>query len=336
MNGLVDTFGRKHTYLRISVTDRCNLRCRYCMPGHGIVWKSRDEILSFEEIRRIAGVFVQMGIEKVRITGGEPLVRKDLAKLMKMLGELRSGSNEKNGTGIHTLAMTTNATLLADKCPALKKAGLNALNISLDSLRKERFKDITRRDDFDSVMEGIEAALYANFDSLKLNVVVIKGFNEDEVMDFVDFARDRRINVRFIEYMPFPDNQWSANGVFSYAEMKAVIGNYYTLVPVNNDPCEVARDFAIDGHTGTISFITSMTDSFCSTCNRLRLTADGFIKSCLFYDGEINLRDALRSGATDGEIAGLIRTAVIMKPEAHPPAEELQTQSNRTMIEIGG
>jgi len=327
MNKLVDTFGREHTYLRISVTDRCNLRCSYCMPPEGLNWKEKSEILTYEEIIRIARVFADLGIAKIRLTGGEPLVRKDLHVLVQQLAQLN---------GIKTIAMTTNAVLLAQQAQALKDAGLTALNISLDTLQSKRFSEITKRDDFDNVMQGIHAALTVGFAPLKLNIVVIKGFNDDELVDIVHWAKDKPINVRFIEYMPFKDNHWQPDGVTSYAEMREQMDKHFKLVPLEMEHGAVAKDFAIKHHIGTVSFVTSMTDSFCSSCNRLRLTADGSVKSCLFYLPEVSLRDVLRRGITDEDLALMIQSAVLMKPEAHPPMEELATVANRSMIEIGG
>lgn len=327
MIDLVDSFGRKHTYLRISVTDRCNLRCQYCMPPEGIQLKKKDELLSFEEIIRVARIFVASGIEKIRITGGEPLVRKSLEELISGLAELR---------GLKHLSMTTNAVLLADKAEALRKAGLQSLNISIDSLHAERFKEITLRDDFARVMAGIEASQAAGFDPIKLNVVVMKGKNHDEVIDFVRYVYQRNLNVRFIEYMPFKDNCWDLAAVFSYKDMRELIEQEFQMEPLSGHPSDVAKDFRLRGGTGVVSFISSMTDSFCSTCNRLRMTADGAIKSCLFYEPEINLREQLRSGCSDEQIEELIVYALGKKPEAHPPMEELALMSNRAMVEIGG
>ncbi len=327
MNRLVDRFGRQHTYLRISVTDRCNLRCLYCMPSEAIAWKKRDEILHFEEISRIASILVEMGISKIRITGGEPMVRRDLEGLVARLSAL---------PGVQTLAMTTNAVLLADKAYIFKQSGLKALNISLDSLRRERFQEITQRDDFDKVMAGIDAALSAGFESIKLNCVVMAGYNDDEILDFVDFVKDKGINIRFIEYMPFPDNQWHKGRMLPASEMIEVIERRFRLLPLDSEVGAVARDYALEGHSGSVSFISSMSDSFCGTCNRLRLTADGALKSCLFYAPEVSLRDAIRAGITDDELRSLIEDAVRQKPEAHPPMEELVGMANRTMVEIGG
>lgn len=327
MISLNDRFNRNHTYLRISVTDRCNLRCQYCMPAEGITLKKKDELLSFEEIIRIAGIFVSSGVEKIRITGGEPLVRRNLEELIAGLASLK---------GLKQLAMTTNAVLLAQKAAVLRQAGLNSLNISLDSLRADRFKVITLRDDFNNVIAGIDAAEREGFSPIKLNVVVMKGRNDDEVLDFVRYVHGRPINVRFIEYMPFKDNCWDSSGVFSFKEMIEVIGKEFKLEPLASHPSDVAKDFRIEGSAGTVSFVTSMTDSFCATCNRLRMTADGAIKSCLFYEPEINMRERLRSGCTDSEIEEMIVYALGKKPEAHPPMEELASMSNRAMVEIGG
>lgn len=327
MNRLVDLFGREHTYLRISVTDRCNLRCTYCMPAAGIAVKPKAEILTFEEIVQLARVFAAMGIQKIRITGGEPLVRKNLEELIQQLHDI---------DGIETLAMTTNAVLLKDKVSILKKAGLSALNISLDSLKRQRFLELTLRDDHQSVLDSIEAVLAEGFDSLKLNVVVIRGKNDDELIDFVNYVKDTPINVRFIEFMPFRDNEWKMDEVVPYESMRQTIEQQFELIPLPPKHGDVAKDFSIAGHSGSVSFVTSMTESFCSSCNRLRLTSDGSIKSCLFYAPELNFRDALRSAASDAEIEAMITDAVRRKPEAHPPAEELAAGDNRSMVEIGG
>lgn len=326
-NLLVDRFGRKHTYLRISVTDRCNLRCTYCMPAAGIDFKNKEQILSLEEIERVARVFVNLGVNKIRLTGGEPLVRKGIETLAAKISAL---------PGLKTLAMTTNGLLLKDKAAALKSAGVDSINISLDSLKPERFAEISRLDRFDDVMNGIEAAYKVGFQKIKLNVVVMKGVNHDEVVDFVHFVKDRNINVRFIEYMPFKDNQWEPEAVFSYKQMYSLISEHFELKPLESKSVEVAKDFQLVGLPGQVSFITSMTESFCASCNRMRLTADGSVKSCLFYEPEINLRGFLRSGCSDAELTEMILYSLQMKPEAHPPMEELSLVDNRTMIEIGG
>ena len=327
VNLLVDRFGREHTYLRISVTDRCNLRCTYCMPAGGIDWKPREALLTFEEIERVARVMAQMGVQKIRLTGGEPMVRSGLENLVERLSLIE---------GIRTIAMTTNGLLLADKAALLKARGLSALNISLDTLRRDRFTEIARIDAFNQAKAGLDAALATGFESLKLNVVVMAGVNDDEILDFVDFAADQKLNVRFIEYMPFKDNRWEVQDVVGWQQMKTQIETRYALEALPTELGAVAKDFQIVGHTGTVSFISSMTDSFCDSCNRLRITADGQLKSCLFHPAETNLRDVLRSGVTDAELETHVTAAVLAKPEAHPPMEELLALDNRSMIEIGG
>jgi len=326
-NRLIDRHGRRHSYLRMSITDRCNLRCTYCMPPQGIDWTPRAEILTADEIVRLGTIFVGMGITKIRLTGGEPLSRRDVGQIAERLGAL---------PGLKTLAMTTNGISLAKRAEALRTMGLNALTISLDTLKRDRFKEIAKRDQFDAVMAGIEASLAAGFAPLKINVVVMRGVNDDEILDFVAWAKDRPINVRFIEYMPFPDNKWSTGGLMPYAEMRTLIARDYELILLVGERTAVGKDFRLAGHIGTVSFVTSMTESFCGGCNRLRVTADGNIKSCLFHPAEQSLRDAMRAGGSDADIERLILGAVDAKQAAHPPMEELMTMKNRTMIEIGG
>ena len=326
-NRLIDRHGRRHSYLRMSITDRCNLRCTYCMPPQGIDWAPRAEVLTADEIVRLGTIFVGMGITKIRLTGGEPLSRRDVGQIAERLGAL---------PGLKTLAMTTNGISLAKRAEPLRAMGLNALTISLDTLRRDRFKEIAKRDQFDAVMAGIEAALAAGFTPLKINVVVMRGVNDDEILDFVAWAKDRPVNVRFIEYMPFPDNKWSTGGLMPYAEIRALIQRDYELIPLVGDRNDVGKDFRIGGHQGSVSFVTSMTESFCGGCNRLRVTADGNIKSCLFHPAEQSLRDAMRAGGSDADVEALILSAVEGKQAAHPPMEELMTMKNRTMIEIGG
>jgi cyclic pyranopterin phosphate synthase len=275
----------------------------------------------------LAEIFVGLGISKIRLTGGEPLTRRDIETIARRLSPL---------PGLKTLAMTTNGISLAQRARHLRDAGLNALTISIDTLRRDRFKEIAKRDQFQAVMDGIDAALAAGFAPIKINTVVMRGVNDDEIMDFVEWAKDRPVNVRFIEYMPFPGNHWAKGGLMPYAEMRALIEERYRMVPLVADASAVGKDFALAGHQGTISFVSSMTDSFCSGCNRLRVTADGNIKSCLFHPAEQSLRDAMRAGCADEDVERLILSAVDGKQAAHPPMEELMTMKNRTMIEIGG
>ena len=341
MTPLVDTFGRRHTYLRISVTDRCNLRCVYCMPDPSsrtrgsdawpqrIALQPREAVLTFDEIERVGRLFARLGITKIRITGGEPLVRRDLPLLIARLARI---------PGIETLGITTNGVVLARHARRLKDAGLTHLNVSLDTLRPERFPQIALRSHLPDVLNGIEAALAAGFSPIKLNVVVMEEVNGDELPDFVEFVRCRPINVRFIEYMPFESNRWNAGSFLSFAEMKERIGERHELIPMDrpSETSAVGREFRIDGWRGTVGFIASMSEHFCDTCNRLRLRANGSLKSCLFHPAEVNLRQALRSGASDAMLEEMIRVAVQEKPAGHAPVEELVVAGNRTMIEIGG
>lgn len=327
MEPLIDTYGRAHRYLRVAVTERCNLRCVYCMPPQGIPLKARKDLLNYEEIARLARIFATMGVNKVRLTGGEPLVRSEVEQLIARLAALE---------GIETIAMTTNGVLLAERAEALRRAGLTKLNISLDTLRPERFAGLALRDGHARVLAGIERALEVGFAPLKINVVVMRNVNEDELLDFVAWACDRPINVRFIEYMPFRGNGWHEAALAPYREMKAAIETRYRLRPLEGAPSDVAKDFALEGHRGTVSFVTSMTDDFCGGCDRIRLTADGHIKPCLFHASETNLRDAMRSGANDACLEGMIRAAVARKPSGHAPARELRSAQQRAMIAIGG
>lgn len=327
MSKLVDNFGRIHSYLRISVTDRCNLRCTYCMPHEGFYWKEHSEILSYEEIRRIAKLFVELGITKIRLTGGEPTLRKNIEDLIYKLSLL---------PGLDTLAMTTNGVLLKDKALVYKECGLNTINISLDTLKKEKFVQITKRDNFEQVMEGINSSIKAEFSQIKLNVVVMKGINDDEILDFVDFIKDKPVNVRFIELMPFKENNWDFSYLLPYANIKETIEKKYKLIPIKKDVSNVAKDFCIRGFLGTVGFITSMSENFCGNCNRLRLTADGSFKTCLFSSPEADLKKAMRTGATDKELISMIISALNRKPAGHKSVEDLVNEENRRMIEIGG
>jgi molybdenum cofactor biosynthesis protein A len=327
MSTLIDRFGRRHNYLRISLTDRCNLRCTYCMPANGIAVAANDKLMTTPEIVTIARLLVERGVDKIRLTGGEPTLRRDLLPLIEQLRGI---------PGLRTLAMTTNGLTLAKDARALRDAGLDDLTVSLDTLRRLRFMEITRRDRFAEVEAGIAAALAAGFAPLKVNAVMMQGINEDELLDFVFLTRDQPIHVRFIEYMPFHGTGWNEAGLLPYQVMKARIAATYELTPLITAASAVGRDFIIPGHAGAVGFITSMTESFCAGCNRLRLTADGAIKSCLFSNGEVALLPALRAGADDGELAALVALALAGKPEKHPPMAELLAMDNRTMVAIGG
>lgn len=330
---LVDRFGRPQTYLRISVTDRCNLRCVYCMPEAGLDWKPREDLLTYEEIGRLAQLLVSMGVTKIRLTGGEPTLRQDLHHLLGYLGQL---------PGLQSLHMTTNGLTLADHAQTYRALGLHGVNVSLDTLKPHRYLAITRRPGFEQVMAGLEAAMSVGFEVIKLNVVVMAGVNDDELLDFVAFVKDKPLNVRFIEWMPFQQTPWNPHGILPYHTMRERIEAQYTLIPLPHDPSAVAKDFALAGGPdglrgqGTVSFITSMTESFCEGCNRLRLTADGHVKVCLFEPVEIPLRELIREGASDAELAKVIQQAIWQKPQGHPPAVEIPAALNRPMVQIGG
>lgn len=322
-----DSYGRAHTYLRVSITDRCNFRCGYCMPAAGLAWRPRGELLTFEEIERVVRVFARGGVTKVRLTGGEPTVRRDVEHLIGRL---------KGIGGLEEVVMTTNGTTLARKAAAYRRAGLDGLNVSLDTLRPDRFAQIARRDALPLVLDGIEAALSAGFPNLKINMVVMAGVNEDELCDFADLARSRPVQVRFIEFMPFQGNEWQRADLYPYARMLEDLRSQFVLSPIKVSPNAVAREFAIEGGKGSLAFVASMTQSFCGGCNRLRLTADGMVKSCLFLRADGNLRDALRGGADDDALAEIVRRSLGRKWREHPPMDSLLKSNDRSMVEIGG
>lgn len=326
-NPLVDQFGREHTYLRISLTDRCNFRCRYCMPNEGIEWRPKHEILTLEEIERLVELFATLGITKVRLTGGEPTLRRGIEGLMERISRI---------DGISTLLMTTNGTTLAAHAHEYRLAGLSGVNISLDTLRRDRFKELTQRDELSRVMDGIEAALDAGLYPVKINMVVMQGVNHDEILDLLELARDRPLQIRFIEFMPFAGNRWSKASVLPYRDMRRIIEGRFRIEQLPTDRSAVGKDFRIDGFKGTVSFVTSMTEDFCDGCNRLRLTADGALKVCLFSAGEVSLRDLLRSGAVDSQLEERIRDTLWKKWRGHPPIEILGRVPNRSMVVIGG
>lgn len=324
---LTDTFGRRHTYLRISLTERCNLRCTYCMPEEGVPLSPKAAILTFEEIERLVQCFVRLGVRKLRLTGGEPLVRKNVETLIERLGRIPD---------LDTLALTTNGLLLPKKLPRLHAAGVNLLNISLDTLRPARFTFITRRDGFEQVMQAIDLAVAYGYRPVKINCVVMKGFNDDELVDFVALTKDRPLEVRFIEYMPFDGNGWQDRQMMPYREMIDRIQTTYPLERIADGPHETSKTYHVPGFEGRVGFITSMSEHFCGGCNRLRITADGNLKVCLFGNAEVSLRDALRAGITDAELTDLIQAAVLRKKAAHAGMHTIAASKNRPMILIGG
>ena len=328
---LTDTFGRQHTYLRISLTERCNLRCLYCMPEEGVDLSGRDELLSVEEIMRLTRLFASAGVNKVRLTGGEPTLRRDLVDLVRGVASIE---------GIEGVGLTSNGIVLGKSLAELQAAGLSLLNISLDTLKPDRFEAMTRRKGHQRVMNSIWRAVELGFDPVKVNVVVMKGINDDEISDFVQLTKDAPINVRFIEYMPFDGNVWSSTKLMPFKEMMEAAGaNYGGLSALQRltDPSgEVAKNFKLPGHKGTVSFISSMTSAFCGDCNRVRLMADGNLKVCLFGANEVSLRDAMRGGANDDDLRAVVSAAVNRKKAAHAGMFELARTKNRAMVKIGG
>jgi len=316
---LVDSFGRHIYYLRISVTDRCNLRCIYCMPAEGVPWIPHSEVLSYEEMARIVGIVAELGFSKVRLTGGEPLVRADLPGFVKMLLQIQ---------GIEEISLTTNGTLLKKYALELKQVGLERVNISLDTLRAERYRDITRQGNLSDVLDGIKAAQDVGL-STKINMVVMRGINDDEA---VDFARRtyQGWHVRFIELMPFT----RAAEYVPAEELRQRIGSLGSLEACSLDGNGPAEYYRLPGATGTIGFIASVSKPVCLFCNRMRLTSDGQIRSCLLSDEGIDLRGPLRSGASAQEVKRLILQAVAFKPESYPALESNSLKSN--MSRIGG
>ena len=327
---LVDRLGRVHRSLRISVTDRCNIRCFYCMPDENIRFKPRHEILSFEEIVRFVEVVSQMGIHRLRITGGEPLVRADLHVLIAQLAELPT---------VDDLALTTNGILLADQADALRRAGLQRVNISLDTLSEETFQRISRRAGLDRVLAGITAAEQAGFDSVRLNAVAIRGLTEAEIVPLARFARERGFELRFIEYMPLDaERHWRADDVLDGATIRRILESEFgPLVAVDPPhPSQPAVDFVYADGGGRIGLIHPVSQPFCAACDRLRLTAEGHVRNCLFSTSEWDARAHLRGGGSDDQIADLVRDCVWNKAPAHGIGSDGFVQPERAMYQIGG
>ncbi len=324
---LVDPFARTVRDLRVSVTDRCNLRCRYCMPAEGMAWLPRSEILSFEEIERVARVCVErFGFEGIRITGGEPTVRAQLPVLVEKLAAL----------GVD-LAMTTNGVSLALVAGDLRRAGLRRVNVSCDSLRPERFAALARRDDLARVLDGIDAAVAAGFDAVKVNCVLMRGVNDDEIVDLAAFGRQRGVTMRFIEFMPLDaPGEWTADAVVSLDEVVATIGAVFPLEAVPDSGSAPARRFRYVDGAGEVGVVASVTESFCATCDRVRLTADGQFRHCLFAVRETDLRAVLRGGGSDDDVAAAIEAEVGTKWAGHSIGDVRFTRPARSMSQIGG
>lgn len=328
---LQDTHLRTHSYLRISITEKCNLRCMYCMPAEGIALTPRPHLMTEDEIVTIAQTFVDLGVTKIRLTGGEPLVRKEAHSIIERLGQL----------GVQ-LTLTTNGLLVHDFIHTFKKAGIKVLNVSIDSMQKEKYKAITRRDSFHQLWDNIELLQQNDF-QVKLNVVLIKGFNDNEILDFIALTKTQKLQIRFIEFMPFDGNQWNKEKLVSYAEIIEQVHSAYSetqLLRIQDQPNDTAKNYKIEGFKGSFSIISSVTNPFCSTCNRIRLTADGKLKNCLFSNSETALLPTLRAGDS---IEPLIYENIQSKHAMRGGMDDdVKFQNpdffsqNRSMITIGG
>jgi GTP 3',8-cyclase len=326
---LTDGHGRRIEDLRVSVTDRCNFRCQYCMPAEGLPWLERDEVLSFEEITRVVTLFSELGVHALRLTGGEPLVRRDFPRLAAMLAVV---------PGIEDLSLTTNGYLLERDAEALVAAGIKRFNVSIDSLQRDRFFRMTRRDALPRVLAGLEAlAAHPEAHPIKVNAVALRGFTEDEVLPFARFAREHPYEVRFIEFMSLDaDQAWTPEDVLTGEEIRAAIHAVHPLEPEPREPSATARVHRFVDGKGRIGFINPVSEPFCDDCNRVRLTADGKLRTCLFSLGETDLRAPLRAGASDDELAQIVRDAVWRKELKHHVNDPGFIQPPRTMSAIGG
>jgi len=327
---LIDSLGRVHTNLRISVTDRCNIRCFYCMPDENVRFLPRREILTFEEIEWFVRVVAALGVSKLRLTGGEPLVRSELPQLVKRLAQV---------PGVRDIALTTNGILLEEHAQKLKDAGLSRINISLDALTEETFRRIARRDGLDRVLAGIYAAKRAGFQKIRLNAVAIKGITEAEIVPLANFAREHGMEMRFIEFMPLDaENHWQHDQVLTGQEIRRLIEE--AIGPLEaaerSDPSQPATDFRFANGSGTIGFINPITQPFCEDCNRLRITAEGKVRNCLFSTVEWDARALLRGGGTDQQLAQLVRDCVWAKKPGHGIDSADFHKPERAMYQIGG
>src|SRR3954454_13205629 len=329
MEPLRDSWGREVKSLRVSVTDKCNFRCRYCMPAEGLEWLPRDEVLSFEEIERIVRVLASMGVDEVRLTGGEPLVRRDLPVLVEQLARI---------PGVDDLSLTTNGVLLDRLAAPLVAAGLRRVNVSLDSLSHTRFAEITRRDALDAVLRGLEEAeRYPELRPIKVNAIAIKGFTETEVPALAELARRKPYVVRFIEFMPLDaEGAWRDEEVLTGAEIRAIVEERWPLEEIPAKQGSTSRRFRFADGAGELGFIDPVSEPFCSSCDRIRLTADGQLRTCLFSRREWPLKEPLREGASDEEMAALIRNAILHKELKHRINEEGFLPASRSMSQIGG
>ncbi|MGB3342270.1 MAG: GTP 3',8-cyclase MoaA [Aequorivita sp.] len=327
---ITDKFNRVHDYLRISLTERCNLRCSYCMPAEGIQLRPRSEFMTAEEVIKMAEIFVSLGVKKIRLTGGEPLVRKDAEEIITGLSQLPV-----------ELAISTNGILVDKYIETFKSCGLKSINVSLDSLKKEKFNTITRRDHFDEIMSNINLLMKNDF-HIKINVVLIKGVNDDEICDLVEWMRDKNIHVRFIEFMPFEGNKWDWSKGISFKDIMTKIESRYgdNVMKLKDGKNDTAKSYSIKNYKGTFAIISSVTNPFCDTCNRMRLTADGKIKNCLFSGTETDLLSAMRNGK---DIIPMILESIWNKKAVRGGMNSFEdfsdpskNQKNRSMISIGG
>lgn len=330
---LIDRYGRTVRDLRISVTDRCNFRCTYCMPEEGLKWLDRAEVLTFEEIERIARICVErFGLDSVRLTGGEPTVRAHLPKLIEWLSQLRLQDGRKPD-----IALTTNGATLRSIATQLRQAGLDRINVSLDSLQRERFFAMTRRDELENVLAGINEAVAAGFDKVKINSVVERGTNDDEILDLATFGRDKGVEVRFIEFMPLDaTNEWERNKVVTQDEIVSAIAQVYPLEQIPARGAAPADRWRYLDGKGTVGVIPSVSQPFCGDCDRVRITSDGQFRTCLFATNDFDLRSIMRNGGTDDEMAQLIIDAVDTKWAGHQINQVNFIRPNRSMSQIGG
>ncbi len=326
MTKLVDTYNRTINYVRISVTDRCNLRCRYCVDGSfGFI--PHPEVLSYEEIVRFVRIVAGVGVRKVRLTGGEPLARKGVSQLIRQIWQI---------DGIQDIGLTTNGVFLAEKAAELKEAGLKRVNISLDTMKRDRFEYITGVDAFNDVIRGIEECVRLGLDPIKINTVIIKDFNDDEILSFVKAARRYNHHVRFIEFMPFGESSlWNSTEIVTSKQIEEVIRSYVDLIPSKSDYHGPARMFDIAGGSGQIGFISPVSTHICSQCNRIRLTSGGMIRPCLFSDTEYNVKELLRGGKSDEEIKAFMKEVVSVKPERKAEMGQIR-KCQRSLRGIGG
>jgi GTP 3',8-cyclase len=327
---LIDSFGRVHNNLRISVTDRCNIRCFYCMPAENVEFMNRKDLLSFEEIERFVRIVAPLGVNKIRLTGGEPLVRRDLHQLVEKLVRIE---------GISDIGLTTNGILFGEQAQQLFDAGLSRVNISLDALDAGKFKEITRREGYEKVVESIHIAKEVGFDPVKVNAVSIRGMTEDQVVPFGQFARDTDVDVRFIEFMPLDaDNAWERDKVLFAAEIiECLTREIMPLVPIgDHDPSTPATEFQFEDGIGRVGFIASVSQPFCMNCNRFRITADGKLRNCLFSLEETDLKAMLRNGTDDLTIIEAVRASITAKMEGHEINTAKFIQPDRPMYSIGG